>query len=270
MEKTLVPSRWRLVFSVGAFLILSAASLAVVAPLVSTAPPLWKDLFTGLAAGGCVYALTVIFVRMDRIGLRQVGAVVDRRSFLRFLFGSGLGISTVAVWALLSEGAGHVRWVRQPHVTAPDILLVFIAYVALAGREELAFRGYPLRRLDERFGRIVAAVTIAVLFALEHRLGGMSWTDALIGAGTGSIVFSLAALVTRGLAVPVGIHAAWNFGQWALGLRGSAGIWVAAGPKDHVAYLIGMIIYIIVMTGVAVGLLWWEHPRKPGRPPNSR
>jgi hypothetical protein len=105
-------------------------------------------------------------------------------------------------------------------------------------------------------------VSIAILFAIEHHLGGVSWTTAMIGAGTGSIVFSVAALVTKGLAVPIGIHAAWNFGQWALGLKGSAGIWAPGGPQDRDAYLAGMVIYIAVMVCVATSFIGWERLRK--------
>jgi membrane protease YdiL (CAAX protease family) len=153
----------------------------------------------------------------------------------------------------------------RPGFNGPDVLLAFVAYVALAGREELAFRGYPLRRLDDRFGRTIAVVSVAIVFALEHRLGGASWADAFIGTGTGSIVFSVAALVTRGLAVPLGIHAAWNFSQWALGLRGSSGIWSPQGPQNPNAYLVAMVIYVAVMAGVAVGFLCWERRVTPPR-----
>lgn len=258
-----VPSAWRVMFSTALFLILGAVSLAVVAPFVSKAPALWRELFTGLAAGGCVLALTVIFVRVDRISLDAIGAALDRGSLRRFLVGSLIGTLAVAMWALLSAGVGHVHWVRRPGLNGRDVVLAFVAYVALAGREELAFRGYPLRRLDERFGRTLAIVSVAILFALEHRIGGASWADALIGVGTGSIVFSVAALVTRGLAVPLGIHAAWNFGQWALGLKGSPGLWTPMGPQDRSAYLIAMVLYVAIMACVAGGFLWWERRRVP-------
>jgi membrane protease YdiL (CAAX protease family) len=262
MEQVVVPSRWRVVFSTSVFLILGAVSLAVVAPLVSKSPALWRELFTGLLAGGAVFVLTVAFVRVDRVTLRDVGAAIDRRTFQRFLFGSLIGTLVVAMWALLSETIGNVHWIRRPSLNGPSVLLAFVAYAALAGREELAFRGYPLRRLSERFGRTIAVVSVAFLFALEHRLGGASWPDALIGVGTGSIVFSVAALVTRGLAVPVGIHAAWNFGQSALGLKGSSGIWAPIGPQDRTAYLVAMVTYVMIMACVAGGFLWWERRRR--------
>jgi membrane protease YdiL (CAAX protease family) len=258
-----VPSRWRVVVSVSAFLLLGALSLAVIAPFASKAPALWKELLTGLAGGAFVFPLTIVFARLDRVSLRDVGAAVDRRSFPRFALGVAIGLAVVAVWAILSATVGHVHWVRRPLIKLPLILLAFLTYVALAGREELAFRGYPLRRLNERLGRTIAVVSVAVLFALEHRLGGVSWANALIGVGTGSIVFSVAALVTRGLAVPLGIHAAWNFGQWALGLRDSPGIWVPTGPQNQNAYILAMVLYLVLMFGVAVSFLWWERKAQP-------
>lgn len=75
-------------FSAAIFLVFGAVSMAVMAPFVSTAPALWRELFTGLAAGGCVFALTVVFVRVDRVTLDNVGDAVALRSLQRFLFGS--------------------------------------------------------------------------------------------------------------------------------------------------------------------------------------
>lgn len=66
---------------------------------------------------------------------------------------------------------------------------------------------------------------VALVFAAEHRLGGSTWIHALLGAGVGSLLFGMASLATRGLALPIGLHAAWNFGQWVAGDKEFPGIW---------------------------------------------
>jgi membrane protease YdiL (CAAX protease family) len=55
---------------------------------------------------------------------------------------------------------------------------------------------------------------VAFAFAVEHVVGGMRWLHAILGAGIGSLLLGMAALATRGLAMPISLHAAWNFGQW--------------------------------------------------------
>jgi hypothetical protein len=133
-----------------------------------------------------------------------------------------------------------------------------VAYLLLACREELAFRGYPLRRLDRSFGPWSAQLIVALVFALEHRAGGYSWTNALFGTFVGSLLFGMAALATRGLALPIGLHAAWNFGQWIIGEKESSGLWkpiIPGGPSastDHVV----LIAYVAVF-GLATLAFWW-------------
>jgi len=95
----------------------------------------------------------------------------------------------------------------------------------LAVREELAFHGYPLQRLKSIFGIWGAQLIVAFVFAFEHVLGGSTWQLALLGAGVGSLLFGMAAIATRGLAMPIGLHAAWNIGDWIRGGKGSVGFW---------------------------------------------
>lgn len=35
----------------------------------------------------------------------------------------------------------------------------------------------------------------------------------------------MAAVASNGLALPIALHAAWNFGSWALGDKGGPGLW---------------------------------------------
>jgi membrane protease YdiL (CAAX protease family) len=138
-----------------------------------------------------------------------------------------------------------------------------LGYLALSCREELAFHGYPLRRLDSLFGLYPAQLLIALLFAAEHVLGGYSWANALMGASTGSLMFGMAALATRGLAVPIGLHAAWNFGQWIIGGKEIPGLWIAVIEREFRVSVerASMISYLVVM-GMATCCFWLWHRRR--------
>jgi membrane protease YdiL (CAAX protease family) len=251
--------RWGALGRATLFMLLCAVLVAVVSPLVKEAPGKWRELVTGALAGSATLLLTVLFTRWERLRLSEVGVAPDGHSPVRLLAGFAIGIFLVALWAGLSVAAGHVRWVRDPAGHAGAAAVALIGFGALAWREELAFRGFPLRVLDRSFGLWPAQILVAAVFVAEHRLGGMTWTDALFGSGTGALLFGLAAIATRGLAVPLGIHSAWNFGQWTLGLKGGPGLWRAVpGSGDQsTARLTGMVLYVAVAGSAALGFWLW-------------
>jgi len=154
--------------------------------------------------------------------------------------------------------AGHVRWVRSEGVGSLQIATSLTIYFLLSCREELAFHGYPLQRLMPAFGLWGAQSIVALVFAVEHVAGGSTWVQALFGASVGSLLFGMAAIATRGLAVPIGLHAAWNFGDWMRGGKGSSGLWhpVTADVFRDRADLVGIIGYVIVMVSATLAF-WW-------------
>jgi uncharacterized protein len=151
-----------------------------------------------------------------------------------------------------------LRYERAQGFTLAEASLSLATYLALASREELAFRGYPLQMLNRRFGPWTAQIVIALLFAAEHALGGWTWWQALFGSGVGALLFGAAALRTRGLAVPIGLHAAWNFGDTLLGGKGAPGLWkpvVEANAIERVETA-QWAIYVVVMM-VATAAIWF-------------
>jgi membrane protease YdiL (CAAX protease family) len=172
----------------------------------------------------------------------------------------------VALWMFISMATGYLHWERAPENGAVLAAITLIAYLALASREELAFHGYPLRRLERSFGMGGAQLIVALVFALEHMVGGWPWTRALFGAGVGSLLFGMAAIATRGLAVPIGLHAAWNFGQSMMGLYGEPAIWRAVVDKGQEQYIehVRTISYLAVMGSAT--LAFWVWKRKTNLP----
>jgi len=179
------------------------------------------------------------------------------------LGGFALGLLLVAFQTCFVMLAGHVHWVRTSSVGLVSVGTALLAYVALASREELAFRGYPLRRLHSCFGLWTAQIVVALAFAMEHVAGGSTWTNAMLGAFVGSLLFGMAALAMRGLAVPIGLHAAWNFGQWTIGEKENSGLWrpvVEQGYKQHVDHM-GMLGYLLVFGSATVAFYLFDNFR---------
>jgi hypothetical protein len=139
-------------------------------------------------------------------------------------------------------------------------MITLVAYLSLSVREELAFHGYPLRRLKPFFGLWGAQFIVAFIFALEHVAGGSTLWLALFGAGVGSLLFGMAAIATRGIALPIGIHAAWNIGDWLRGGKSAVGVWkpvVEDGFKERAAF-VGIAGYILVMCLATLAFWWWH------------
>ncbi len=248
-----VRSRWSTAGRVLLFFLICALLLILAGPLCSRLPGQWSQVALGLITTIATVIVTALFLRWDKLRFRDVGAAPDRLSAVRMLIGFAIGLLLVALQTGFGMLAGHVHWVRASSVGLAPVGTALLAYATLASREELAFRGYPLRRLESCFGLWPAQIVVAVVFAMEHVAGGSTWVNAMLGAFVGSLLFGMAALAMRGLAVPIGLHAAWNFGQWTLGEKEIAGIWkpvVEQGYKQHVDRM-GMLGYLVVF-GLAI------------------
>lgn len=236
---------------------------AIAAPVTKSLPKPWSSILSVTIALLFTLGLTILFVRWEKLSLRAVGVVPGRSSLLRVVIGFLIGLLFPALQAALVLLAGHTRLVISADLSMTKLLLAFLLFFVLSCREELAFRAYPLRSLNYTLGPWPALLVVAIMFGVEHVIGGSSWIEGLIGVGVAALLYGIAALKTKGLAVPIGAHAAWNFGQWVLGFKGEPGVWtVVIDPeyKDRVA-TVGFISYLVVMiTGIIVVCFYWRKP----------
>lgn len=229
------------------FLILCPVILALLGSITRATSTLPGTILVGSIASLLTFLLTLLFVRWDGLDLHAVGAALSAHSMPRLLSGFIVGLALVAFQDLLIYSGRHAHWVSvRPHPTAGYILLALAAYSLVAVREELAFRGYPLRRLEHPWGIWLALLLTAAAFVLEHKVSGWTWPHALLGPSAGALLFGMAALATRGLAVPIGIHAAFNFGQWMMGQKEIPGLWqpIVDAGYAHQTEVLGYIGYL--------------------------
>jgi membrane protease YdiL (CAAX protease family) len=243
---------------VALFFILCAILLASIAPVDRRFSQLPPGLLIGAITSVGTFLLTIAFVRWDGLRLQDVGAAFDRRSPMRFAIGFVLGVLLVAFHVLIEGTFGHISWARSEGPGAGAIAATLLTFVLLACREELAFRGYPLRRLYSLIGLWGSQLIVALVFAAEHVAGGSTWMQAILGAGVGSLLFGMAAITTRGLAVPIGLHAAWNFGDWMHSGKGAGGLWHPIILEDYRnrADQSAWAGYVVVML-LATLIFWW-------------
>lgn len=129
------------------------------------------------------------------------------------LLGLAGGALLMAVPALLLAAAGQVSWRINPEWSSA-LGATLLALAAAAAAEELLFRGFLFQRLIDGIGAWPAQVIIAALFTLTHSdaLAEIGALGLLAGANIflASILFGLAYLRTRSLALPIGLHFAAN------------------------------------------------------------
>lgn len=205
------------------------------------------------------FVATFVFARWDGLRLADVGVALGRGSVRRAMAGFGIGCLLVAIHTAITASMAPVRWVPAANPSISRTLMWFLIFVFFATREEWVYRGYPLRVLAARWGPWPAQITLAIVFAMEHALGGASWQNAILGAGAGALLFSTAALASGGLALPIGMHVAWNFGDWLRGGRGGGGIWdmiVGDGLTDR-ADAVALGVYLVLVAAASLALARW-------------
>lgn len=206
--------------------------------------------------------LTVLFVRWERITLKDIGTVPGKYTAPHIVIGLLIGLTMAVLQPLiLILFNKHIHLALSPKFTFTQVMAALVLYSLVAIREEIAFRGYPLRSLDIVMPSYIGLAIVFIVFSLEHVLGGMTWPDAFLGAGVGSILFGVASLATKGLAMPVGLHIAWNFGQWLVGFKDDTGIWRAVVDKgyENQVQQIGLCFYLLVMAlGILGFCIYWR------------
>jgi uncharacterized protein len=236
------------------FCLLCAITLATISGLTKSLSSQWKDHLMLIITVAITYCFTMLFAKWEKLPLKSVGVVPNRSTTKKLVIGFGIGILMALLHAIFVAGLGHYT-MSFGSGSVFALFFYLLLYILVALREELAFRGYPLFSLNYSFGFWMAQLIIFLIFSLEHVAGGMTWGSAFLGAGTGALLFGFAAIKTNGIAVPIGLHTAWNFGEWCFGFKKEPGLFVGVAEKGFdnivernswIGYLIVMVIFITV------------------------
>lgn len=205
-------------------------------------------LSVGLAAL-VAFFLVVLFTKWDKLQLKDVGVIPGKLTLKRFIIGFGVGLSMAMCQIVLVSLFGHLTLSFTPHFGIQMLILSIFLYFLVAVREELVFRTYMLCSLNHKFNVIIALGVMIILFIFEHIIAGATWKMAIIGSGLGGLLFGIAAVKTKGIALSIGLHTAWNFGQWLFGFKDQTGIWHANIDKGYELQTenFGLIAFAFVM-----------------------
>lgn len=195
--------------------------------LTALAPPSWSRLPQALMGSLAAFLLIWLFLKYEKRTLSAIGLVWDKYTIIKFLLGLVAGAAIFAVILLVLLNFTGLELIRSANAaTLQTCLAALLVIIPFALMEELAFRSYTLLKLEKAHGLLWAQIITAVAFALYHIVSGWDWKIAFLGPGSWAFVFALAAIWSRGIAVPTGLHAALNFLQVLVGMKaGKASLW---------------------------------------------
>jgi uncharacterized protein len=170
-----------------------------------------------MAALFLLFLLAVGFSILQALGhrsgdLRDVLGLPQRSTSAReWTLGAAIGWGGVVLAILPMALAGALQihlWTTPRSFWLLALNLATIAVAALA--EEVAFRGYPYRRLIEAIGPVAATLSLSLFFGLIHSLNPGSTLISTLITTLAGLLLAIGWLRTHGLWLPWGFHFAWN------------------------------------------------------------
>jgi len=257
--------RDRVVASVLLFWVGYVAVTLVVGFVTSTAIPseVWQLTAWGLISSALLVAMSRLFTRNEKGPRTDLDLAVHPGSLKRLSMGMFVGVASFGVHVgVISVFAGPVHFEWVPGVGAMAAAIYFVRFLATSCMEEVGFRGYSLRRLTPRIGPRSAVGVTAVAFGLSHLSYGWDLQTIALGVVPGGLLWGMSAIATRGLAVPIGLHAAWNFAGWTAGARSETGLLQMVVDDEVVerTQQVGTVSYLATFASLAL-VFWFLYRR---------
>ena len=243
-------TRYQKIFRVLFFCLLCPIVLATISGITKNLITDWREHILFVIAIGITYSLTMVFTKWEKLKLKNVGIIPNKATFRRCIFGFGIGLFMTFLQLVFVLLFGHFTISYNLSISYYTVIFYLTLYILVAIREELAFRSYPIFSLNYGFGFWKSQLIILLIFSIEHIVGGMTWQQAFLGSGAGALLFGFAALRTKGIALPIGMHTAWNFGQWCFGFKKETGLIHGISEKgfENIVDRNGWISYFLIMT----------------------
>jgi uncharacterized protein len=163
-----------------------------------------------------VIAASLICQLLRRKPLSELFGAFSFRWIKMFFLGLFIGAALMFLPSFFLMVFGWVAWQNQPLDFSP-LLSVTLLFIGVAVAEEVLFRGFIFQRLIAAIGQWPAQVIIGAYFLLIHLNNpGMTGTIkmfASVNIFLASIMFGLAFIKTKSLAMPIAIHFMANWVQ---------------------------------------------------------
>lgn len=218
--------RTKLIFKAILFCVVFTGLFIVFSFTKSFFPSSLERLAHGMIGTVAALLTTSLFLKFDRKRFSDIELVVQRKTAIKFFAGVIAGIVTMGLLATSVLYISNAKIEINPRSNVLHFLLVTLPLLPLAFMEELGFRAYPLQILKDKIGIRLSIVITSILFALYHVANGWTIASSFYGPAVWGLVFGLAAVYSKGIALPTGIHYAINLTTSAFGTgNSSVSIW---------------------------------------------
>ena len=191
--------------------------------------PLWGILF--LAGFRLVVPLFSVWCAgrfLDRRFFADFGFHFKKEWWLDLLFGLGLGVVLMVTIFFVQLSAGWITISQKCYVMEPTysfifpFVVFFVLFLSVGIAEELTTRGYLLKNLAEGFNLkfigpkgavILAWIITSIVFGLFHFTNPNATLVSTVNIMLGGLFLGLGYVLTKELAIPIGLHITWNFFQ---------------------------------------------------------
>lgn len=221
-----------------------------------------------------ISVVTIICQLLRRRPITEISGQFNFTWLKDLLIGLVLGALLMLLPVLLLSIFGYLRWQINPFTVATLWSGFSVLFVA-ALTEELLFRGFIFQRFIQAFGTWIAQFVLAGLFLLTHmdnpNMTGTVKILASINIFIASLLFGIAYIKTKSLALPLGLHFMANFTQGTIlgfGVSGNtdpsllkpifdnAPIWLSGGDFGIEASILGLCFVIILTLYLYFGKLF--------------
>jgi uncharacterized protein len=193
----------RLLLGALALIVWFAALTGIQIVLHDQRAEIWARLLVALTLLVIYWAAARFIERraVDELRLRDTPAAV-------YGFAGGFCLFLCTMLILMVAGAYHPSSFASDAALSAGLSLAFTAAVA----EELLFRGFIFRWLEQGVGTWIAVAVSAALFGFAHAVnrGATPMSTVAIALEAG-VLLSAAYVYSRTLWLPIGIHVGWNF-----------------------------------------------------------
>lgn len=231
----------------------------------------------------------LFFVFLLAVGFSILQALARNQGSLQDVLGLPKRPTAGREWALgAAIGWGGVVFAVLPMAVAGTLQITFwtsprsfwllvvnLATIAVASLgEEVAFRGFPFRRLVDAMGPTAATILMSLFFGLLHAFNPNATLASILITVIAGLLLSIGWLRTHGLWLPWGFHFAWNasmgvlFGLPVSGLtdfssvvqtRALGRLWLTGGdygPEGALFTIIALGIALVVLVRVTRDYAW--------------
>lgn len=159
---------------------------------------------------GIALLMTYLAIRKDKKTFKDIGLQYERKTPIRFIIGFIIGLLITIIILAVVICFSSVELIYNPESNMPMVLFWLLVFLPLAFMEEIIFRGYAFMKINKSIGLWPAQLLTALLFAWYHDFTGATFLNQLMGPGIWALIYGIAAVWSKGLALPTGLHMAIN------------------------------------------------------------